>query len=149
MHQDSSSRRMQAERGAPPIGHLYSVDNKHLMLHRSGSGHPAVVFMPGAGMVGLDFLNIHERISAYITSVVYDRGGTGWSDAVSMPRSAFEVTDELRSLLQVAGIRGPFVIVGHSLGGAYARRYTQRFPDEVAGLLLMEPAVEGFKCTYA
>jgi pimeloyl-ACP methyl ester carboxylesterase len=95
-------------------------------------------------MVGLDFLNIHERISHFATSVVYDRAGTGWSDHVNLPRSAAEVTDELRSLLRVADARGPYVLVGHSLGGAYARRYAQRFPDEVAGLLLLEPSVEDF-----
>jgi pimeloyl-ACP methyl ester carboxylesterase len=128
----------------PPVGRLYTVSGRHLALHRSGSGEPAVVFLPGAGMVGLDFLNIHEQVSQFTTSVLYDRGGTGWSEACDLPRTATEVTDELRSLLHQTSVPAPYLLVGHSLGGAYAQRYAQRFPDEVAGLLLLEPAHEDF-----
>ncbi len=130
--------------GTPPVGRLYDVGGRRLLLHHSGSGSPAVVFAPGGGMIGLDFLNIHNQVSRLTTSVLYDRAGTGWSDQVVLPRSAAEVTDELRSLLHVAEVPAPYLLVGHSLGGAYARRYAQRFPDEVAGLLLLEPTVENF-----
>ncbi len=129
----------------PPVERLYDVERRHLLLHRSGSGEPAVVFLPGAGMVGLDFLNIHDQVAQFTTSVLYDRAGTGWSDQVALPRTATEVTDELRSLLHEAGVPAPYLLVGHSLGGAYARRYAQRFPDEVAGLLLLEPTHEDFE----
>ncbi len=148
--QESSSRVGKHKAGSvgvnnPPIGRLYKVEGRHLALHRSGSGTPAVVFLPGAGMVGLDFLNIHERVSRFTTSVLYDRAGTGWSDQVTLPRTAAEVADELRSLLREAGVPAPYLLVGHSLGGAYARRYAQRFPDEVVGLLLLEPFHEDFE----
>lgn len=128
----------------PPIGKLYNVDGRNLFLNYSGNGGPAVVFIPAAGMVGLDYLNIHNQISQRTTSVIYDRAGTGWSDQVKLPRSALEVTDELRSLLQTAGIPAPYLFVGHSLGGIYAQRYAQRYPDEVAGMLLLEPPHEDF-----
>ncbi|SED58935.1 Pimeloyl-ACP methyl ester carboxylesterase [Streptomyces sp. 2112.3] len=123
----------------PPLGRLYDVGGRRLMLHRSGSGGPTVVFLPGAGLVGLDYLNTHNRVAELTTSVLYDRAGTGWSEEVELPRSAAEVTGELRDLLRTAGVPTPYVLVGHSLGGAYARRYAQRFPDEVAGLLLLDP----------
>lgn len=126
----------------PPSGRRYDVEGRRLMLHRLGEGDPAVVFLPGAGMVGLDFLNVHERAAERSTSVVYDRGGTGWSDRVELPRSPAEVTDELRELLRVADIPPPHLLVGHSLGGAYARHYAQRFPSEVSALLLIDPAHE-------
>jgi pimeloyl-ACP methyl ester carboxylesterase len=128
----------------PPAGRLYTVEGRNLALHCEGSGTPPVVFLPGAGLVGLDFLNIHEQVSQFTTSVLYDRAGTGWSDQVKLPRSATEVTDELRSLLREATISAPYLLVGHSLGGAYARRYAQRFPAEVAGLLLLEPFHEDY-----
>lgn len=83
----------------PPLGKLYDVNGRSLMLHRSGDGDPAVVFLCGSGMVGLDYLNVHEEISRSTTSVIYDRGGTGLSDDVALPRSAVEVADELRNLL--------------------------------------------------
>ncbi|WP_328382168.1 alpha/beta hydrolase [Streptomyces sp. NBC_00400] len=123
----------------PPLGRLYDVGGRRLMLHRSGSGGPTVVFLPGAGLVGLDYLNTQSRAAELTTSVLYDRAGTGWSEEVELPRSAAEVTGELRDLLRAAGVPTPYVLVGHSLGGAYARHYTQRFPDEVAGLLLLDP----------
>lgn len=128
----------------PPVGRLYTVEGRNLALHREGSGNPPVVLLPGAGLVGLDFLNIHEQVSQFTMSVLYDRVGTGWSDQVKLPRSASEVTDELRGLLREATIPAPYVLVGHSLGGAYARRYAQRFPAEVAGLLLLEPFHEDY-----
>jgi len=106
------------------------------MLHRSGAGGPAVVFVPGASAVGLDYLNIHDRISEVTTSVLYDRGGTGWSDRAERPRTAAEVATELRDLLRAADVPGPYVLVAHSLGGTYVRRFAQLFPDQVAGLVL-------------
>jgi pimeloyl-ACP methyl ester carboxylesterase len=130
--------------GAPPIGRLYDVDGRHLLLHRSGARGPAVVFAPGAGLIGLDYWNIHDHVSQFTTSVLYDRGGTGWSDQVELPRSATAVTDELRSLLHTAEVPAPYLLVGHSLGGIYARRYAQRFPDEVAALLLLDSAHEAY-----
>ncbi|MGO9462553.1 MAG: alpha/beta fold hydrolase [Isosphaeraceae bacterium] len=100
--------------------------------------------MPGAGLIGLHYWNIHDQVSHFTTSVLYDRAGTGWSDYVDLPRSAAEVTDELRSLLHVALVPAPYLLVGHSLGGFYVRRYAQRFPDEVAGLLFLDPAHEDY-----
>jgi pimeloyl-ACP methyl ester carboxylesterase len=128
--------------GASPIGQLYDVGGRRLWLHRSGAGGPAVVFLAGAGAVGLDYLNIHDRISGFTTSVLYDRGGIGWSDPMPLPRTAAEVATELRDLLHVAGVPGPYLLVAHSLGGAYARRFAQLFPDQVAGLLLLESFYE-------
>jgi pimeloyl-ACP methyl ester carboxylesterase len=127
-----------------PLGRLYAAAGRHLALEQSGNGTPSVVVLPGAGMVGLDFLNIHQQVSQLTTSVLYDRAGTGWSDQTVLPRSAADVTDELRNLLQVAGVSAPYLLVGHSLGGAYAQRYAQRFPAEVCGMLLLEPACEDF-----
>ncbi|MEU7892946.1 alpha/beta hydrolase [Nonomuraea sp. NPDC049152] len=124
---------------APPLGRLHDVRGRRLMLHRSGTGGPAAVFLPGAGLVGLDYLNIHDRVAELTTSVLYDRAGTGWSEQAELPRTAAEVTDELLDLLRAADVPAPYVLIGHSLGGAYARHFARRFPDEVAGLLLLDP----------
>src|SRR3954467_4796412 len=129
----------QSEVAAPPLGRRYDVGGRRLMLHRSGTGGPAVVFVPGSGLVGLDYVNIAGRAAELTTSVVYDRAGTGWSDPVALPRTAAEVTGELRDPLRAAAVPGPYVLAGHSLGGAYARHYAQRFPGEVAGLVLLDP----------
>jgi pimeloyl-ACP methyl ester carboxylesterase len=115
-----------------------------LRLHQSGSGGPAVVFLAGGGAVGLDYLNVQQRAAELTTSVTYDRAGTGWSDAVDLPRTSVDVTDELRALLNVAEVPAPYLMVGHSLGGLYARHYAQRFSGEVAGLVLLDPAHEDY-----
>jgi pimeloyl-ACP methyl ester carboxylesterase len=127
---------------APPLGRYYEVAGRQLLLHRSGSGSPAVVFLPGAGAVGLDYLNVQERAATLSTSVLYDRAGTGWSEQTELPRSSADATSELRELLRAAGVAAPYLLVGHSLGGLYARHYATRFPAEVAGLLLLDPAHE-------
>lgn len=130
-----------------PLGRFYHVDGRSLFLHRSGSGGPAVVFLPGASAIGLDYLNIHDRISQFTTSVLYDRGGTGWSGPADLPRTLAEVAVELRELLRAADVPGPYVLVAHSLGCAYARRFVQLFPEEVAGVVHLDGIVEDWE-TY-
>lgn len=127
---------------APPRGRIHDVDGRKLLLDRAGTGGPPVVLLPGAGLVGLDYLNVHTAAAEFTTSVLYDRAGTGWSDPVALPRTAAEVATELRDLLRAAGVEGPYVLAAHSLGAAYARRFTQLFPADVAGLLLLDPGHE-------
>jgi pimeloyl-ACP methyl ester carboxylesterase len=141
-HQVQGHQRTAAGAAEPPAGRLYEAGGRQLMLHRSGSGGPAVVFLAGASTVGLDYLNIHDRISEFTTSVLYDRGGTGWSGRAELPRTAAEVATELRELLRAAAVPGPYLLAAHSLGGAYARRFAQLFPGEVAGLLSLESFYE-------
>ncbi|MFJ4849822.1 MULTISPECIES: alpha/beta fold hydrolase [unclassified Streptomyces] len=123
----------------PPRGEFHDVAGRRLLLHRSGTGGPAVVLLAGAGMIGLDYLNLHDRVAAFTTCVLYDRGGTGWSAPAALPRTASDVTAELRDLLRTAGVPGPYLLVGHSLGAAYARHFAHRFPSDTAGLLLLDP----------
>jgi pimeloyl-ACP methyl ester carboxylesterase len=143
-HQSSELRSDTSPAATPPVGRYYDVEGRRLLLHQSGSGGPAVVFLPGGGAVGLDYLNVQRRAAEFTTSVIYDRAGTGWSDSVELPRALVEVTDELRGLLRVAEVPPPYVMVGHSLGGLYARHYAQRFPHEVSGMLLLDPAHEEY-----
>ncbi len=128
----------------PPLGGLYAPRDRRLYLHRAGTGKPTVVFLPGGGMFGLGYFNVHTRVVEFTTSAVYDRAGTGWSDAVPLPRSAEDVVEELRTLLRAAGLSGPYLLLGHSLGGLYARRFAQLVPADVAALLLLDPAHEDY-----
>lgn len=134
--------------GKPPIGEIVDVERRQLFVHRQGSGGPPVVVFPGAGAVGLDYLNLLTRAAEFTSGIVYDRGGTGWSEGDELPRSAPDVVDEVRALLAAVGMAPPYVLLGHSLGGAFARHFAQRFPREVAGLLFLDPAHEELMAHY-
>ncbi|MGW4121640.1 alpha/beta fold hydrolase [Nocardia sp. NPDC004711] len=127
-----------AARPAPPIGEFQEVDGRRVFVHRLGSGGPAVVFLPGAGAVGLDYFAVQQGVSQFCTAVVYDRGGSGYSDPVPLPRTAAAVATELHELLHAQDLAAPYILVAHSLGGAYAHRFTQLYPQEVAGLVWVD-----------
>lgn len=122
----------------PPIGGFQEIHGRRVFVHRSGAGGPAVVVLPGAGMVGLDYFLVQQQVSQFSAAVVYDRGGTGYSDPLPLPRTADAVATELRELLRGRDIAGPYVLVAHSLGGAYAHRFAQRYPHEVAGVVWLD-----------
>lgn len=122
----------------PPVGGFREVGGRRFFVHRLGSGGPAVVFLPGASAVGLDYLHLQYRVAEFTTAVVYDRGGTGYSDPLPLPRTAADVAVELRDLLKAEGVGGPYVLVAHSLGGAYAQRFAQLYPQDVAGLVWLD-----------
>ncbi|MGW7135668.1 alpha/beta fold hydrolase [Streptomyces xanthophaeus] len=123
---------------APPVGGFQETEGRRIFVHRSGSGGPAVVFLPGASAVGLDYFGVQQEASRFTTAVVYDRGGTGYSDPVPLPRTATAVATELRELLRAEGVAAPFVLVPHSLGGFYAHRFAQLYPQDVAGLVWLD-----------
>ena len=141
-HQATAEGAPHRSPSSAPLGHTVGVAGHELFVHRSGAGAPAVVFLPGAGAVGLDYWYIQDTVGGFTTSLVYDRAGTGWSARVPLPRCSTEVTDELHELLQVIDVPAPYIFVGHSLGGLYGRHFAQRFPDETAGLVLLDPAHE-------
>ncbi|MFJ9371667.1 alpha/beta fold hydrolase [Nocardia sp. NPDC101769] len=133
---------MVEEHTEAPRGTRYEISSGSMLLHRSGTGGPPVVFLAGGGMSGLYYWKVHDLVAEFTTSVIYDRLGLGWSDTVDLPRSGTQVTDDLHELLHVAGVPGPRVLVAHSLGGLYARLYAKRFPGEVTALVLLDPTHE-------
>ncbi|MFI0780040.1 alpha/beta fold hydrolase [Streptomyces sp. NPDC021212] len=122
----------------PPVGGFQEIDGRRVLVHRSGSGGPAVVFLPGAGAVGLDYFGVQQEVSRFTTAVVYDRGGTGYSDPLPLPRTAAAVATELRELLRAQNNAAPYVLVPHSLGGFSAHRFAQLYPQDVAGLVWLD-----------
>ncbi|MEU0544760.1 alpha/beta hydrolase [Nocardia sp. NPDC005978] len=125
-------------RNVPPIGGFQRIEGRRVFAHRMGDGGPAVLFFPGAGAVGLDYFGVQQRVSEFTTAVVYDRGHTGYSDALTVPRTARAIAVEARELLRALDIEGPYVLAAHSLGGLFAHRFAQLYPDEVAGLVWLD-----------
>jgi pimeloyl-ACP methyl ester carboxylesterase len=117
---------------------------QRLWTRRAGRHRQTVVFVPGAGGIGLDFAPTQDLLAEQATTLIYDRAGTGQSSETDLPRRAGEVVDELHTLLEVLALPGPYLLVGHSLGGAYVQHFAQQHPAEVAGMVLLDPAHEDF-----
>jgi pimeloyl-ACP methyl ester carboxylesterase len=124
--------------GLPPPGRLVAVEGHQHHLFCTGTGAPTVVLEEGAGGASLNWVWIQRTVAATTRVCSYDRPGYGWSDPSETPRDAETVGRELDALLKSAGEKGPFVVVGHSLGGAYARMFVEQQRDQVAGLVLVD-----------
>jgi pimeloyl-ACP methyl ester carboxylesterase len=123
-------------------GQLVDVDGHRMHIRCTGSGTPTVVIDAGNACFGLEWTPIQERLAETTRVCTYDRAGYGWSDAGPSPRDGATAVAELHTLLQAASEPGPYVLVGHSLGGIHARLFTTQYPDEVAGLVLVDTAAE-------
>jgi pimeloyl-ACP methyl ester carboxylesterase len=121
-------------------GRLVSVDTHRLHLHCLGTGEPPVVFDAAIGGSSLSWTFVQPAVASLTAACAYDRGGFGWSDAGPAPRTAARLADELHLLLVRAGVRGPFVLVGHSFGGLTIRRFAACHREQVAGLVFVDPA---------
>ena len=122
----------------PPAGERYEVDGVALHLHCVGAGSPTVVLESGAGAGMLAWAWVQPEVARETRVCAYDRAGYGWSDGGSDDVDAERVVEQLRTLLRAAGEAGPFVAVGHSLGGHYVRVFADSHPDEVSGVVLVD-----------
>jgi pimeloyl-ACP methyl ester carboxylesterase len=130
------------DRRHPAPGVLVDVGDHQLHLWCTGSGTPTVVLESGLGGFSHDWSHLRPDIGAKTRVCAYDRAGYGWSDGTDAPLSSAEVATDLRTLLAGAGEDGPFIIVGHSIGGLHARSFARRYPDEVAGIVLVDSSHE-------
>ena len=124
----------------PPPGQLVDVGGFRLHVSCAGAGAPTVVFDAALGGSSISWAWVQPEIARTNRTCVYDRAGYGWSDAGPFPRTAGRMAEELRRLLDRSGIHPPFVLVGHSFGGLIMRIVAARYRDDVAGLVLVDPA---------
>ena len=119
-------------------GRLVTVDGHRLRLECTGSGSPTVVLEPGAGGTSASMGLITPAVAARTRTCVYDRAGRGGSEPAAATQDGAQIATDLHTLLHSAGVRGPYVLAGHSFGGLYVRIFAARYPDEVAGLVLLD-----------
>ncbi len=122
-----------------PPGRLIPANGTRLYVRVQGKGSPAVVIEPALGSPSAEWWPIQDELAKTTTIVTYDRAGYGWSRPGAFPRSSFRIVSELHSMLEHTGLRGPYVLVGHAQGGLYAQLFGRLHPDEVAGVLFLDP----------
>ena len=118
-------------------------DGRRMNIVCIGAGSPVVVFEYGLGGHILRWQKVQAPVSAATRACFYDRAGYGYSSPSPRPGTADNIVEDLHRLLSKIGVVDPVVLVGQSIGGLYATLYADRFPSEVAGLVLVDPSFAG------
>jgi pimeloyl-ACP methyl ester carboxylesterase len=126
----------------PPPGRLVSVGGSSMHITCAGKGHPTVILEAGLGDFSVFWARVQPEVAVFTQVCAYDRAGLGWSEPGPRPRTHQEMVDDLHTLLEKAGVTGPYVLVGHSFGGINMRLFARRYPGEVAGMILVDSAHE-------
>jgi pimeloyl-ACP methyl ester carboxylesterase len=133
-----------AYRNYPAPGEMVSVSGHNLHIYCTGkpSGGPTVVMDAGLGGGVLDWQTVQPKVAEFARVCSYDRSGLAWSESGPKPRTSQRIVKELHALLENAGVGGPYVLVGHSFGGANVQLYASEYPEEVAGMVLVDSALD-------
>jgi pimeloyl-ACP methyl ester carboxylesterase len=129
--------------GAAP-GVLVDIGGHRLHIRCVGpaDAKPTVIFEAGGGAFSSAWSQVQDLLSRDVRSCAYDRAGSGWSEAGPAPRTMRQEVFELHALLEAAHVRGPFTLVGHSIGGLLVRLYADQFNSDVVGVVLVDPTHE-------
>jgi pimeloyl-ACP methyl ester carboxylesterase len=129
----------------PPPGQMVDVGGYRLHLYSQGTplaGSPTVVLEGANAEPGLTWAAVQPEVAKFARVCSYDRAGLGWSEPSPKPRTAPNIVEELHTLLARAGVEPPYVLVGQSIGGLYARLYAHEHPEQVAGMVLVDATHE-------
>jgi pimeloyl-ACP methyl ester carboxylesterase len=125
-------------RAAPAPGRMLEVGGAAMHIHCTGAGNPTVVLEAGATGFAQRWAWVQPRLAARARVCSYDRAGMGWSEDEGA-HDGVASAERLRALLSAAGEAGPYMLVGHSIGGAYIRIFADRYPEEVVALAFVDP----------
>jgi pimeloyl-ACP methyl ester carboxylesterase len=125
----------------PAPGNFYTVNGKAMHIYCIGQGSPTVVIEPGLGGDWLDWQHVQPELSKTTRVCTYDRLGNGWSETEAGLHDAVFTAPRLQALLQQSGEKGPFVLIGASLGGYYVREFNAMYPHYVAGIVFSDASI--------
>jgi pimeloyl-ACP methyl ester carboxylesterase len=122
-----------------PDGNFVEVDNHRLHYYKKGNGGPTVVFETAFDPAGhLQWFHIQQELPKTYTTVSYDRAGILWSERGQNPKSGKEMAKDLHLMLEKSNVPKPYILVGHSFGGTLVRFFVDQYPEEVAGVILVD-----------
>ncbi|MEZ4681472.1 MAG: alpha/beta hydrolase [Caldilineaceae bacterium] len=124
-----------------PRGQLYTVNGRQMhmvCLGQSRAGEPTVILQAGGANESLWWVRVQSQLADHVRVCAYDRAGLGWSDPADTPRDPATIIGELHDLLAAADIQPPYVMAGHSFGAILTRVYAAHYPNEVAGIALVD-----------
>jgi pimeloyl-ACP methyl ester carboxylesterase len=130
-----------------PPGTLINVGGHRLHVTCIGDGSPVVMLESGIAASSLSWAAVQPEIAKFTRVCAYDRAGLAWSDAPSCPRTFSRIVDELSAVLADIAPRERHLLVGHSFGSFVVRAYAARHAERVAGLVLVDPAIEWLTMT--
>lgn len=126
-----------AYRTSPP-GQLIQVQGRRMHIHCTGNGAPAVILESALGGSWIDWALVQAELSKLTRVCSYDRAGMGWSEPGPTTRTSQQIAEELDALLTEANVPGPYILVGHSVGGLHMRVFAAHHLERVAGLILVD-----------
>lgn len=126
----------------PQPGQRVAIGGYSLHIWCMGEGQPSVVLESSLAADCLDWHLVQPQIAPFTRVYAYDRAGLGWSDPSPYPRTSEVIVSELHKLLVNAVVPMPYILVGFSIGGVYVRRYASQYPNEVAGIVLVDSSHE-------
>jgi pimeloyl-ACP methyl ester carboxylesterase len=132
-----------------PPGNFVSLETHRLYYRCAGRGTPVLVIDNGIGGAAIEWTPVQDALARTTRVCTYDRAGYGWSDTGPGPRTTERSVEELRALLRLAGEDGPYLMVGHSFGGFNSRYLAAHYPQEVAGIVLIESSHPEQLLTFA
>jgi pimeloyl-ACP methyl ester carboxylesterase len=142
--QASTSTEPPSDASVNTIEGLFDVGGgRTLYLKCGGTGAPTIIYLHGHGGTSSNAGRIPSLLSDDYRVCVYDRANVGRSDPAEGPRTSADAVEDLHTLLDVAEVPGPYALLGASQGGAIAFTYAGTHPDDVIGLVLLDPAVPG------
>jgi len=124
----------------PAPGQLVDVEGREMHIYCTGEGSPTVIMAAGLDDFSAMWSLVQPEVAKSTRVCSYDRPGLGWSKSSPNPRTSKNMVQELHTLLNNAEVEGPYVLVGHSFGGALMRLYANNYPNGVVGMVLVDAA---------
>ena len=125
-----------------PTGQLIDIGGRKLHIHCTGNGAPTVIIENGGAAFSFDWELVQPEVTRFTRTCTYDRAGYAWSDVGPEFDTFNQAVHDLHTLLDRAGIAGPYVLVGHSFGGLLVRFYQATYPKDVVGMVLVDSSHE-------